>query len=260
MDFDSSSDGLIESTVEIKSIESAGKADVYDLYCSESDTWVTEGGIIQRGCGEQQLPPHTSCNLASIDLSRFLDITVEGGAVDWDKLQQTIEVAVKFLDGSIDNSFFPVPKVEEKTKMYRNIGLGVMGWADLLIMLGIPYDSSQAVELAREVMKFINTEAWKVSVNISETSERKNTTLTSIAPTGSISALTGCSSGIEPLFGVVFSHHSYSGTIQRVHWIFEKIAKERDFYSEELMREIAKNGTVQGSPKVPEDVQRLFRN
>ena len=243
-----------DDKLKIISIFPAGKADVYDLYCEESDTWVTEGGIVQVGCGEIPIPPHFSCNLASIDISRF----ILNNDINWDMLRQTVWSAVEFLDSSIDKAYFPVKKIEEKTRKYRNIGLGVMGFADALILLNIPYDSEKAVLTGAAIMEFIQDEAIVKSEQLGK-GERKNVTLTSIAPTGSISALTGCSSGIEPLFGVVFSHHSYSGTIKRVHWIFEDIAKERGFYSEDLMEEIAKKGTVQGNARVPEDVQRLFK-
>lgn len=205
-------------------------------------------------CGEQFLPPHVSCNLGSLDLSRF----VAHGGINMVALAAATEKATRFLDGSVQNAFWPVPEIEEKTRKYRNIGIGVMGWADALILMGIPYDSERAVSLGRSVMDMINRVADEESRRIGN-GTRVNTTVTSIAPTGSISTLAGCSSGIEPLFGVVTTRHSYVGTYHNVHWIFEGIAKERGFYSDALMAEVAERGSVQGLDAVPEDVQRLFK-
>ena len=144
-------------------------------------------------CGEQMLPPYVSCNLGSIDLSRF----VPNGQIDWKELEETTRTAIRFLDGSIENAFWPVEEIRERTLRYRNVGLGVMGWADMLILLGIPYDSEEAVKLAERVMKLINDVADDESRRLGG-GQRKNITVTSIAPTGSISLLAGCSSGIEP--------------------------------------------------------------
>ncbi len=206
-------------------------------------------------CGEQMLPPHVSCNLGSIDLSRFVD---ENKDVDWKSLDETTRTGVRFLDGSVDAAFWPVDKIREKTHAYRNIGLGVMGWADMLIMLGIPYDSQSAVEFGEKIMMFINETANDESIKLGN-GKRKNITLTSIAPTGSISMLAGCSSGIEPVFGIVTIKNTYVGSYHNVHWIFEDIAKKRGFYSEELMDKIAKQGSVQNLDEVPDDVKSLFK-
>lgn len=205
-------------------------------------------------CGEQMLPPHVSCNLGSIDLSRL----VVDGMIDWSGLMETTKTATRFLDGSMEAAFWPVEKIREKTRLYRNMGIGVMGWADALILLGIPYDSDEAIEIGGIVMEFINSAADDESCKLGN-GERKNTTVTSIAPTGSISLLAGCSSGIEPIFGVVTTKNSYVGSFVSAHWIFEDIAKERGFYSDDLMAEIAKSGSVQHLAEVPEDVKRLFK-
>ena len=205
-------------------------------------------------CGEQMLPPHVSCNLGSIDLSRF----VVGGKVDWKELAETVKIGVRFLDGSIEHAFWPVEKIREKTHRYRNIGLGVMGWADMLILLGFAYDSQEAVQLAEQVMEFVSDTAREESTRLGNGKQR-NITLTSIAPTGSISFLAGCSSGIEPLFGIATTRNTYVGSFQNVHWIFEHIAHERGFYSEQLMGEIARSGSVQGIAAVPDDVKRIFK-
>jgi ribonucleoside-diphosphate reductase alpha chain len=205
-------------------------------------------------CGEQMLPPHVSCNLGSIDLSRF----VKNGGIDWDGLNRVVRTGVRFLDGSIEHAFWPVEKIREKTRRYRNIGLGVMGWADMLILLGISYDSNAAVVLGEQVMKFINDTADEESC-IFGGGTRKNVTVTSIAPTGSISFLAGCSSGIEPLFGIVTTRHSYVGSFKNAHWIFEEIAKEEGFYSDSLLEEIARSGSVQHIKEVPDDVKMIFK-
>jgi ribonucleoside-diphosphate reductase alpha chain len=205
-------------------------------------------------CGEQMLPPYVSCNLGSLDLSRF----VSDGEVDWDSLGEATRTGIRFLDGSVEAAYWPVKEIRERTRKYKNIGLGVMGWADMLILLGIPYDSEEAIRLGEKVMKFINDTAEDESVKLGD-GKRKNTTLTSIAPTGSISLLAGCSSGIEPLFGISIMKNTYVGSYTNVHWVFEKIAKERGFYSKEMMEKIAKEGSVQNIDEVPEDIKRLFK-
>lgn len=204
-------------------------------------------------CGEQMLPPYVSCNLGSLDLSRF----VVDGEIDWKDLDETTRRGIRFLDGSVEAAFWPVDKIRERTHQYRNIGLGVMGWADMLLLLGTPYDSNDALALGEKVMKFINDVADDESRKLGG-GKRKNTTLTSIAPTGSISLLAGCSSGIEPLFGIVTMKNTYVGSFHSAHWIFEDIAKKRDFYSESLMEQIANRGSVQDLD-VPDDVKRLFK-
>jgi len=204
-------------------------------------------------CGEQMLPPHVSCNLGSMDLSRF----VVSGEINWKDLEETTRTGVRFLDGSIDAAFWPVDKIRERTHKFRNMGLGVMGWADMLILLGIPYDSQDATSLGEKIMKFIDDVANDESRRLGK-GKRKNTTLTSIAPTGSISLLAGCSSGIEPVFGIVTMKNTYVGSFHSAHWIFENMAKKRGFYSEDLMREIEKNGSLQNSD-IPDDIKRLFK-
>lgn len=205
-------------------------------------------------CGEQMLPPYVSCNLGSIDLSRF----VIDGQIDWHELEEATRSATRFLDSSVGNAFWPVDKIRERTQLYRNIGLGVMGWADMLILLSIPYDSEEAVQLGEKVMQFVNDTADDESRQLGG-GQRKNTTVTSIAPTGSISLLAGCSSGIEPLFGIVTVKNTYVGSFHSVHWGFEAIARERGFYSESLLEEIARTGSVQHLAEVPDDVKRLFK-
>lgn len=205
-------------------------------------------------CGEQMLPPYVSCNLGSLDLSKF----VIKDKVDWNSLEKATRTGIRFLDGSVEAAYWPVKEIRERTRKYKNIGLGVMGWADMLILLGIPYDSDEAINLGEKTMKFINDKAEEESIKLGK-GKRKNTTLTSIAPTGSISILAGCSSGIEPLFGITTMKNTYVGSYTSVHWIFEKIARDRGFYSEDLMKEIAENGTIQNIDAVPNDVKKLFK-
>ncbi len=235
-------------------------------------------------CGEQPLLPHESCNLGSINLSKFVKSGMDfsnvdnrtsiSDGLDWDSLRQTVRLGVHFLDNVIDINKYPLEKIEEATKGNRKIGLGVMGWADMLIQLGIPYNSVEASQLANEVMKFIQSESKKQSgflavergvfpnfdksVYTDETAFR-NATTTTIAPTGTLSIIAGCSSGIEPLFAVSFVRNVLEGTkLYEVNPVFEKIAKERGFWSKELIEEIAAKGTLQEIEDVPADVKKAF--
>ena len=222
-------------------------------------------------CGEQPLLPYESCNLGSMNLSRM----VENGKINWNDLRETVRNAVNFLDNVIDANRFPLKEIEKMTKANRKIGLGVMGLADMLIKLGIPYDSEKALKLAEKLMKFVTEESRKKSVELGE--ERgsfpnfdksvwkdkyhsmRNATITTIAPTGSISIIAGCSSGIEPLFAISFMRNVLDGTrLFEINPLFEIIAKERGFYGAELLEEIARTGSVQGIQGVPDDVKRVF--
>ncbi|MFB0544412.1 MAG: ribonucleoside-diphosphate reductase, adenosylcobalamin-dependent, partial [Asgard group archaeon] len=197
-------------------------------------------------------------------------------SIEWEKLRKTVRKAVHFLDNVIDASRFPLFEIEKMVKANRKIGLGVMGFADMLIQMGVPYDSEEALKLAEEVMCFIEDEAVKISVELAEIrvsfpnfkgsvwekrgfDKIRNATLTSIAPTGTISIIAGCSSGIEPLFSVSFVRNVLGGArLIEVNPFFEKIAKERGFYSSELMVKIAKKGSIQDMEEIPADVRRLF--
>ncbi|MEM2691268.1 MAG: adenosylcobalamin-dependent ribonucleoside-diphosphate reductase, partial [Candidatus Bathyarchaeia archaeon] len=222
-------------------------------------------------CGEQPLLPYESCNLGSINLSRM----VENGKINLKKLRETVRNAVHFLDNVIDANKYPLKEIERVTKANRKIGLGVMGFADMLIKLGTPYNSEQALELAEKLMKFIDEEAHKKSEEIAEKrgsfpnfdksiwkdkyKAMRNATVTTIAPTGSISIIAGCSSGIEPLFAISFIRNVLDGTrLFETNPLFEMVAKERGFYDAHLLEEIAKTGSVQRIDKIPEDVKRVF--
>ncbi len=219
-------------------------------------------------CGEQPLLPYESCNLGSINLAKM----VKDSEIDWEKLERTINVAVKFLDNVIDVNKYPLREIEDITNANRKIGLGVMGFADMLVQLGIPYDSEEALKKGEEIMSFIKEKSHAASERLAQ--ERgafpnfrgsiyktpiRNSTVTTVAPTGTISIIAGCSSGIEPLFAVSFVRNVMEGTkLLEVNPYFEAVAKERGFYSEELMMRIAKQGTLAGIEEVPEDVKRVF--
>jgi len=223
-------------------------------------------------CGEQPLLPYEACNLGSINLSKF----VKDGKIDYDDLKEVVYTAVHFLDNVIDMSRYPLEQIARMVRGNRKIGLGVMGFADMLIQLGIPYNSDEALQKAEEIMSFISKTAKEKSRQLAE--ERgafpnfkgsvfdqrgeppiRNATLTTIAPTGTISIIGGCSSGIEPLFAVVYIRNVMEGTeLLEVNPYFERIAKEQGFYSEELMREVARTGSVQHVRGIPEKVKRLF--
>jgi ribonucleoside-diphosphate reductase alpha chain len=223
-------------------------------------------------CGEQPLLPYESCNLGSVNLSRMVSDT---GEIDWEKLRRTIRIAVHFLDNVIDINPFPLKEINELTKANRKIGLGVMGFAELLIRLGIPYDSEEALAVAGKIASFLEEEAARMSEELGQrrgsfpnfersiwagkVKARRNSTVTTIAPTGTISIIAGCSSGIEPLFAVAFMRHVLEGArLFEMNPFFEMVAKERGFYRGELLEKIVKYGSVKGIEEIPEDVRRIF--
>jgi ribonucleoside-diphosphate reductase alpha chain len=222
-------------------------------------------------CGEQPLLAYESCNLGSINLSKM----VQNGAVNWAKLRETVRNAVHFLDNVVDANVYPLKEIAEVTRANRKIGLGVMGFADMLIMLGVPYDSEDALRVAEEIMSFIESEAHKTDEAIAQkrgsfpnfkgsiwdgkTASFRNATVTTIAPTGTISIIAGCSSGIEPLFAVSFMRNVLGGArLFETNPLFEQMAKDRGFYSGKLLEETARTGSVQKIKGVPDDVKRLF--
>jgi ribonucleoside-diphosphate reductase alpha chain len=222
-------------------------------------------------CGEQPLLPYESCNLGSVNLSRM----VTDGKINWEKLKETVRNCVRFLDNVVDANRYPLKETEEITRANRKIGLGVMGFADMLIELGVPYNSEKALALGEELMKFVETHAHGESVKLGE--ERgsfpnfdkstwkgkygamRNSTVTTIAPTGSISIIAGCSSGIEPIFAISFIRNVLSGTrLFETNPLFEMVAKQRGFYSGQLLERIATTGSLQMIDDVPDDTRKLF--
>ncbi|HHV39135.1 MAG TPA: vitamin B12-dependent ribonucleotide reductase [Tepidimicrobium sp.] len=226
-------------------------------------------------CGEQPLLPYESCNLGSINLAKMIRKDSAGYRIDYDKLDKVVQVAVHFLDNVIDVNKYPLPKIDEMTKKTRKIGLGVMGFADLLFYLGIPYNSQEAIELADKLMEFIDRKSKEKSSELAETRgvfpayensifkeqgiKMRNATTTTIAPTGTISIIAGASSGIEPLFAISFIRHVMDDDrLLEVHPYFETIARKRGFYSEELMEKIAERGTIADIEEIPEDIRKIF--
>ncbi|WP_265109944.1 adenosylcobalamin-dependent ribonucleoside-diphosphate reductase [Halosolutus halophilus] len=217
-------------------------------------------------CGEVPLLPYEACVLGSINLARHTD----GEAVDWDKLRETVHLGVRFLDDTIEMSEFPVPEIEELMETNRKVGLGVMGFHDTLVDLGIPYYSREAVEFASEVMAFIHDESWAASRQLAdergpfpewEDSTRaepmRNATTTTVAPTGTISLIAGCSASIEPIYNVAYTKQVMGG-LEIVNDRFVDLAKERGFYSEELVADLHDRTTIQNVEEIPDDVKPLF--
>lgn len=223
-------------------------------------------------CGEQPLLPFEACNLGSINMVKMLND--DASQINWKKLKETVKTAVRFLDDVIDANKYPLPQIDSMTRKTRKIGLGIMGWADMLLELGIPYNSEKAVELAEKTMSFITTCAREASSELADArgsfplfgestlkSERamRNATVTTIAPTGTLSIIAGCSSGIEPVFAYVFIRNVMDGTeLIEVNPILERKLKERGLYSNELMKKIAKEGSLAHIPEIPDDLRRVF--
>lgn len=213
-------------------------------------------------CGELPLPPYGSCNLGSINVSKF--INKDKTDFDYEKLRHTVEIAVDFLDCVIDANKYPLPQIEDVTKKHRMIGLGVMGWADALVQLGIPYDSPEALEKAHELMCAITTHANNESSILGQYygcvyKNKRNTTLTCIAPTGTLSMIANCSSGIEPLFALSYTKNVMDGksfTYINEH-LLNKL-KELGLDKEEIIEEIKKTGSIQHIKEIPGDIKRIF--
>src|SRR3989338_7151226 len=230
---------------------------------------------ITSACAEVPLYENEACPLGSLNLSRMVVKIENKTDVDWEKLKKTIHTAVHFLDNMIDANKYPLKEIEKVTKENRKIGLGVMGFADMLFQLNIPYDSDQAVEIAEKVMRFIKAESRKASIALAEKRgvfpnfekskfakkgfKMRNATTTAIAPTGTISILAGCSSGIEPVFALAYMQRIL-GTeeILQVNKHFESAAREKQFYTDELMKKIAQMGSLKWFSEVPADIKRVF--
>jgi len=227
-------------------------------------------------CGEQPLLPYESCNLGSINLAKMLKPKGAKMEIDYPKIAATVKLAVRFLDDVIDVNKFPLKAIEEMTRKTRKIGLGVMGFADMLMQLGVPYNSAEALDVAESVMGFIQAEATKASVELGTdrgvfpafkgskydalNMRVRNATRTTIAPTGTLSILVGCSSGIEPLFALSYVRTILDNTqMVEVNPYFEKVARERGFYSDELMKKLAQGAHLSDMDgDIPADVKQVF--
>lgn len=225
-------------------------------------------------CGEQPLLPHESCNLGSVNLTRMVKVQDGKAVFDWDKLEKTVKNAVHFLDNVIEVNKYPLKEIEKTTKQTRKIGLGVMGWADALLMMKIPYNTDEAVELGERVMSFITEKGREASRELAETrgafplfkestlpqdKPQRNGTITTIAPTGTLSIIGGCSSGVEPVFAYVFIRNIMDGTeLFEVNPVLREELEKRGLYSEALMRRIAEEGAVSHIKELPEDIRRVF--
>ena len=259
-----------------------GEEIVYDLTEPVTHSFVANGFVVHN-CGEQPLLPYDVCNLGSINVGHY----VKDGKLDWDAFRADIHLTTHFLDNIIDVNKYPLPEIDALSKRIRRIGLGVMGFADALVRLGIAYDTPEGVEFGRKVMQFVDVEAKKESARLSaargpfaewaksiwgpdETASRddhgkrvrpmqmlRNCNVTTVAPTGTISIIAGCSSGLEPLFAVAFMRNQAGVQMPDVNEDFVAIAKAEGWYSEELMERIAKTGTAK-QPEVPEKWQRVF--
>ncbi|OFW61933.1 MAG: hypothetical protein A2133_06940 [Actinobacteria bacterium RBG_16_64_13] len=253
----------------VEAVTPEGTEPVFDLTEPLTHSFVGNG-IVVSNCGEQPLLPYESCNLGSINLT----IMIKDGGVDWERVRRVTRTAVHFLDNVIDMNRYPIPEIAEKTRSNRKIGLGVMGWSDLLVELGIAYDSDEAIRLAHELMGFIEEEAVKASEELArdrgvfpnwEESTWKvrgrrvrNATLTTIAPTGTISIIAGCSSGVEPIFALAFIRNVMDNTeLPEAHPALERVLKARGLYSEGLMKGIAAVGGLHDMD-VPEDLKLVF--
>ncbi len=224
-------------------------------------------------CGEQPLLPYESCNLGSINVSAF----VKGSDFDWDRLRDVVHIATRFLDDVIDVNSYPLKEIEEKTLANRKIGLGIMGFADALFKMKIPYDSEEALEIAEKLMSFVQSESHKASQQLAEERgvfpnwkgsiwekkgiKMRNATTTTIAPTGTISIIAGCSSGIEPVYALAFKRmHILDGEeFFEVNPIFEETLKQLGLYSDEILERIAEEGSIQDIEEIPAEIRRVFK-
>jgi ribonucleoside-diphosphate reductase alpha chain len=222
-------------------------------------------------CGELPLLSYESCNLASINLAKM----VKENSLDWQKLKESIQWGIRFLDDVIEVNKFPLPQIRKITFANRKIGLGVMGFADMLIKLGISYNSQEAINFAEKLMRFIRKESlsassklakergvfpnYKKSIYVKNNLRLRNATVNTIAPTGTISIIAGCSSGIEPLFAISFIRNVLSGAeLFGINPLFEEVAKKRGFYQKEILAKVAQYGSLQNIKEIPRDIKKIF--
>ena len=263
-------------TDRVQSITYCGNTDVYCTTEPETHT-IVANGFVAAQCGEQPLLPYESCNLGSLNLARMVNYSDDDVAIDWQRMAEVITTAVHMLDSVIDMNEYPIPEIADMSRRTRRIGLGVMGWSDLLIQMGIRYDSDEALALAREVMRFIQDETYRASGELAETRSpfpewarsayntgpnarpMRNSAPVTIAPTGTISIIAGASSGIEPLFALSYVRNVMDNTrLVEGNTYFEAVARHEGFYSEELMEQLAAVGSLE-ELDVPGWVKDVFR-
>ena len=262
-------------TATFVSLDEEGEVDVYDLNEPITHSFVANGFVIHN-CGEQPLLPYESCNLGSINLAKMVTVGDNGPEVDWQHLRRVVRSSVRFLDNVIDMNKYPLEEIAKMTKGNRKIGLGVMGFADMLVQLDIPYNSDQALKLAEEAMGFIQDEGRNMSAELAD--ERgvfpnfkgsiydipggrklRNATVTTVAPTGTISIIAGCSSGIEPLFALVFKRNVMEGTkMLEVNRFFEDAARKEGFFSDGLVEKVLEHGSIQTMGEIPEHIRQVY--
>ena len=253
-----------------------GEEDVFDVAVPGINAFDADGFYVHN-CGEQPLLPYESCNLGSLNLARMVRYTDDDVAIDWDRMAEVITTAVEMLDSVIDMNEYPIIEIADMSRRTRRIGLGVMGWSDLLIQLGIRYDSEDALDLARQVMRFIQDETYRASGELAEARgpfpeweqsayntgpnprRMRNSAPVTIAPTGTISIIAGASSGIEPLFALSYVRNVMDNTrLVEGNTYFEAVARHEGFYSEDLMEQLAAVGSLE-ELDVPNWVKDVFR-
>ncbi len=261
----------------VAAVVAAGPRAVYDLTEPQSHSMIVNGFVAHQ-CGEQPLLPNDACNLGSVNVAKFAVERAGQWELDWGELERVVRLAVRFLDDVIEVNPYPLEQVDEMVKANRRVGLGVMGWADLLFTLGIPYDSEEALDLAERLMAFVKDKGHDQSARLAE--ERgpfphwsrsvyrhgrplRNATVTTIAPTGTISMIAGCSSGIEPVFALAFEHRVKGPDGERVlpffSETFERLARRQGFHTEALMTEVARRGSLVGVEGVPAAAREVFK-
>jgi ribonucleoside-diphosphate reductase alpha chain len=274
-------------TYDIADIEYIGDEPVFDITVDADEHTYWTGGMLVSNCGEVGLRPFDACCLGSVNLAEFFvekegntahkhgNVVMRHGSIDFDRLQRTVQHSVRFLDNMLTVNKYPIPEIHDVTSKCRKIGLGVMGWADLLVQLGIPYNSPEARELGSHVMKLVNTWAADASEKLAEArgpfhhwpvskwaklghKPRRNATTTVIAPTGTISIIAGCSSGIEPLYGLSMTRDQAGMTMLEVNPLVEKIARREGFWSDQLAETVRQSGSLADAPGVPDHWRAVF--
>lgn len=273
-------------TYDIADVQYIGEEAVFDITVEADEHTYWTGGLLVSNCGEVPLRPYDACCLGSINLAKFYvekqngnarhsNVTLRHGSIDFDRLQKTVTNSVRFLDNMLTINRYPIPEIHDVTAKCRKIGLGAMGWADLLIQLGVPYGSPEARELGGHVMKLVNGWAVDASENLAEErgpfhywdastwktkgdKPRRHSTVTVIAPTGTISMIAGCSSGIEPLYALSMTREQAGLSLQEVSPLVEKIAKREGFWSEQLADSVRQTGSLKTAPGVPDHWRAVF--